>query len=301
MKKIVLLAFVLVLLSLAVVFGFVRPTKTLSADGQPYITTENANNTLEYRSVDINDPLGSIVINNNDTYTNSTSVTLTLTYASNVSQVRYSNDGVWDTVPWESPSTTKAWTLTAGDGTKTVYYEVNASSVYHTYFDTIILDTTPPTISFTSPSNGAEVRSSTVLIVWNAVDATSGLNRSWVRLDAGPWFRRCNTCSYYTFFDVSDGNHTVEVRAYDKAGNSRLASVNFTVNTSPIGGLGYAEEQVIIVVVILVVAIATATYLLKTRKKTRHKQVDRRHLHRRSQNTRLLNRYSFFRFLMVNA
>jgi hypothetical protein len=268
MKKIVLLAFVLVLLSLAVVVGFVRPTKTLSADGQPYITTENANNTLEYRSVDKNDPSGSIVINNNDTYTNSTSVTLTLTFTPDVSQVRYSNDGVWDTEPWENASTTKAWILTAGDGTKTVYYQVKGNAGLANYSDTIILDTTPPTISITSPSDGAEVRSSTPLVVWSAVDATSGLNRSEVRLDGGPWIRRCNTCTYYTFFDVSDGNHTVEVRAFDKAGNSRVASVNFTVNTSPSGGLGYIEEQVIIVVVVLV-AIATATYLLKIRKKTR--------------------------------
>lgn len=139
--------------------------KTVSADGQPLITTESTSNTLEYWSVDNagneedhhiltgikldkTAPAGSIVINNGDASTNLTSVTLTLTSSdatSGVYQVRFSNDGVWDTEPWESPSPTKAWTLTSGNGAKTVYYQIrdNAGLLSSTYSDTIILQSQP--------------------------------------------------------------------------------------------------------------------------------------------------------------
>ncbi|MBU2565089.1 MAG: PKD domain-containing protein, partial [Candidatus Thermoplasmatota archaeon] len=105
-------------------------------------------------------PTGSISINSAATYTTSISVTLSLTYndaTSGVAQVRYSNDGAWDTELWESPSATKSWTLTTGDGTKTVYYQIkdNASLLSSTYSDTIILDTTAPSIASTTPSDGA--------------------------------------------------------------------------------------------------------------------------------------------------
>jgi RNA polymerase subunit RPABC4/transcription elongation factor Spt4 len=60
-------------------------------------------------------------------HTSSTSVTLSLTYSDNtsgVSEVRYSNDGVWDSEAWEPPSDEKTWALTSGDGPKTVYFQV---------------------------------------------------------------------------------------------------------------------------------------------------------------------------------
>jgi hypothetical protein len=93
-------------------------------------------------------PTGSVVINNGDDSTSSVSVTLGLTYLdaiSGVSQVRYSNDGVWDTENWETPATIRAWSLTSGDETKTVYYQVknNAGLTSITYSDTIILKTAP--------------------------------------------------------------------------------------------------------------------------------------------------------------
>jgi len=89
-------------------------------------------------------PTGSIVINKGDEYTTSTSVTLTLTAddpESGVREVRYSNNGVWNK-PWEKFSPTKAWTLTPGDGVKTVYYQIknNDNVISITYSDTIILD-----------------------------------------------------------------------------------------------------------------------------------------------------------------
>jgi len=44
--------------------------------------------------------------------------------ASGVSQIRFSNDGVWDTSTWETFSSTKTWTLANGNGVKTIYCQV---------------------------------------------------------------------------------------------------------------------------------------------------------------------------------
>jgi len=99
--------------------------------------------------IDKTAPLGSILVNNGDAYTTSTPVTLTLTATdatSGVYQVRFSNDGTWDTEPWETPTPTKTWTLINGEGTKTVYVQFrDQAGLISTYSDTIILDTTPST------------------------------------------------------------------------------------------------------------------------------------------------------------
>jgi parallel beta-helix repeat protein len=173
------------------------PTKTVSADGQPFITTEGTYNKLEYWSVDNagneelphkilteikldkTAPIGSITINNGTTYTTSTSVTLTLTATdstSGVYQVRFSNDGVWDTEPWQTPSTTKTWTLTSGDGAKTVYYQVkdNAGLSSETYSNTITLDETAPAIEIPTREPASDVQpDQSVKASVNVTDATS--------------------------------------------------------------------------------------------------------------------------------
>lgn len=101
--------------------------------------------------VDTTQPTGSIVINNDDTQSSSSAVTLSLTFSdalSGVSMVRFSNDGVWDTEPWESPSITRAWTTTSGDGMKTVYYQIvdRAGLESASFSDDIELDTDGPEV-----------------------------------------------------------------------------------------------------------------------------------------------------------
>jgi hypothetical protein len=148
------------------------PTKTVKVDGQPSITTEGSNNTVEYWSRDIGGieefphkiltniklektvPVGSIMINNGDVSTTSTSVLLSLSSnsTSGVSVVRFSNDGVWDTEVWENATVSRAWTLTSGDGSKTVHYQVRDNAGLTSSFSAaILLQSTTPTPS-PSPS-----------------------------------------------------------------------------------------------------------------------------------------------------
>ena len=134
---------------------------TVSAHGQPFITEESANNTLEYWSVDAagheeahmilkgikldkTAPAGSVIINNEDNTTASTSVTLTLSAndTSGAAQMRFSDNGTYWT-SWETYTTSKNWTLPSGDGEKTVYvqFKDTAGWVSGSYSATILLET----------------------------------------------------------------------------------------------------------------------------------------------------------------
>ncbi|MBI2085304.1 MAG: hypothetical protein HYT71_02205 [Candidatus Aenigmarchaeota archaeon] len=91
---------------------------------------------------------GSISINSGDTYTGSTSVTLTLSCTDNVActSMRFANSADCSSAAWEAYSTSKSWTLVSGDGSKTVcaQFKDAAGNAGSTYTDTITLDTTNP-------------------------------------------------------------------------------------------------------------------------------------------------------------
>lgn len=226
------------------------PVKTVSIDGQPLISTESANNTLEYWSVDNvgheesphvlsgikldkTIPVGSITINNEAIYANSTSVTLHLNATDALSGtygVRLSNDGIWDTEPWESVLSTRSWTLTSGDGNKTVYFQAtdNAGLVSETYSAEITLDTIPPNITqvYQTPIANVmpenEVRIDAVILDANGIklavlNYTTG-NGIWTLVDMTftgksvwnasiPAFPNGTTVTYAIITEDTAGNH----------------------------------------------------------------------------------------------
>jgi len=109
--------------------------KAVSTDDQPRITTEEANNTLEYWSVDKvgneesphnvlmgikldkTPPTGFIVIDDEANYTTTVSVGLTLRAedaTSGVVEMRFSNDSITYT-EWQAYAISQSWTLQEGD------------------------------------------------------------------------------------------------------------------------------------------------------------------------------------------
>ena len=134
---------------------------TVSNDGVHYITyyakdkagNEENQKISDLFKIDQTNPSASLSINNGAEYTNSGSVTLYLSYSDATSGVRYcgyKNEGDW-WGSWESCSSTKSWTLAAGEGTKKVCYQVrdNAGNTKEVY-DTIILKQAQPKLC-TSP------------------------------------------------------------------------------------------------------------------------------------------------------
>jgi hypothetical protein len=183
--------------------------KSTIIDGEPIILTEKAHNILEYWSVDNGGheeshhmltgikldktiPLGSIIINNGAIYANSTSVTLSLNatdIVSGIYRMRFSNDGVWDTEPWELFLLTKSWTLTSGDGHETVYYQIkdNAGLLSPVYEDTTILDTSTPTGSILINEGTPYANSSKVTLQLSANDSGSGVDSMRFSNDGTTW------------------------------------------------------------------------------------------------------------------
>ena len=113
-------------------------------------------------AADITPPTGTIAINNNKPYTNTTLVTLSLSAkdsSSSVSQMQFSGDNITWSTP-EKYARSKKWTLSQGDGTKTVYAKFSDKSGNWSiaYSDSITLDTQGPSITVTSPTEGEVIR-----------------------------------------------------------------------------------------------------------------------------------------------
>ncbi|NSW83618.1 MAG: hypothetical protein HPY90_10175 [Syntrophothermus sp.] len=120
---------------------------------------------------DTEGPKGTLLINNGASTTDTTNVTLMLSVSDNFAQptqiqMRFSNDGSnWSS--WEIYNGVKNWTLTSGDGWKTVYCQLkDAQSNYTTISAQIALVTSasapsgsaapsnpPPTVTFNGLSN----------------------------------------------------------------------------------------------------------------------------------------------------
>ena len=135
-------------------------TQSLKEAGQPIIRTEGANNKLEYWSVDVagneespkvltdikldtTAPKGSITINNDNASTHTNIVTLNLSAEDNfkVAEMHFrNNESSWTAL--ETYSTSKNWTVTLGEGAKTVYvqFKDTAGLVSTYYSDTIMLE-----------------------------------------------------------------------------------------------------------------------------------------------------------------
>jgi hypothetical protein len=109
-----------------------------------FFSTDLASNSetvkTEIYTLDTTPPTGTIIINLGAAFTDNPSVTLTLTCSDNLScsQMQFSNDNVTYSTP-EPYGTTKSWTLSSGDGIKTVYVKFKdvAGNWSTAYSDTI--------------------------------------------------------------------------------------------------------------------------------------------------------------------
>jgi hypothetical protein len=121
---------------------------------------------------------------------------------------------------------------------------------------TTTVDTTPPSITITSPANGATTSANHPTISWTASDA-SGIAYYQIVRDGGNWVTLSSgQTSYTTQYALADGSHTVTVRAVDNAGNHRDVTTVFNVGfalgdnmapslkiTSPANGATIADKH----------------------------------------------------------
>jgi hypothetical protein len=162
---------------------------------------------------DTTPPTGSISINGGAAYTNNTSITLTLSAsdnASGVSKIMVSNDPGFSGASWENYASTKAWTLSSGDGTKTVYvkYKDAAENVSIVYSANITLDTISPVIAITLPADN-----------------------SYTKVASGNLTGAVDGAPFSDPYTLVEGANTLTKIATDQAGNTSSKSITVNLDT----------------------------------------------------------------------
>jgi hypothetical protein len=179
-----------------------------------------------------------VVINGGGVSTSSTSAALLFSVQdrSDVAQMRISNDGVFDTEPWEQYAAQKEWTLTSGSGVKTVNAKFmdtlgNESAAY---LDTIALDTGPAS-SITFPAEGQVITGTPATITGTVYDYSPDTTTVEVSTDGGAtWNTATGTTSWsYSWTIPGVGSYNIRARATDTAGHVETPGpgVNVTVAT----------------------------------------------------------------------
>ena len=187
--------------------------------------------------------------------TSLTSVTLTLSASDNlgqVYQVRFREGATWGS--WQSYATSKGFTISSGDGTKTVEAQVrdragNLSNILSTSI-TLSTPTTPPPEApppskptpapDTDPSAlmlltsiPAEVNTSNLSIQISVSDA-SPIGKITATLDGDPTtYSFANDVITISLDNLKDGPHAVVVRVSDSENNQSDRTISFSVKLPP--------------------------------------------------------------------
>lgn len=186
-------------------------------------------------------PAGSININNNAVYTNSRTVTLLLSATDNIGIIGYyiSPNPVTPSANasgWQSVASSKSYTenitypLDSGEGNKVIYiwYKDVAVNMLASANDSIILDTTAPTITITSPTSDSTYTTitSTISIGGNASDNVSGISS--VRCsnsDGDSWPVNGTTNWSIPGIKLQAGNNSITITAKDNAGHASTDTI----------------------------------------------------------------------------
>ncbi|MGC9060050.1 MAG: Kelch repeat-containing protein [Thermoplasmata archaeon] len=196
----------------------------------------NVSNGVQF-TLDTTPPSASLTINSNAVYTNTPSVTLTITSSDAGSGLRdmcFSNDGlVWSA--HETPVATKSWTLSEGDGVKVVYLKLrdNANNSFICN-DTIILDTTPPSATITINNDTLYTNTENVYIQVYASDATSGVDAIRLSNDGNSWGEwQSITQNIPWTLQSGDGLKKVYAQVRDKSGLTTTTADTIYLDKSP--------------------------------------------------------------------
>ena len=168
--------------------------------------------------------------------------------ASGVANVVFSIDSTTLSTDASSPYSTSINTLTYTNGSHTLSAKATdtngnttTKSVTVTISNIGPIDTTPPTVSITSPASGATI-SGTASISATATD-TAGMTSVTFKIDGttiatdtvSPYTASFNTVSY------TDGSHTISAIATDTSGNTTTATRTVTITNA---GSVYTAAQV---------------------------------------------------------
>ncbi|MEM4307908.1 MAG: hypothetical protein QXU48_02450 [Thermoplasmata archaeon] len=175
-------------------------------------------------------------------YTNSTTVTLSLTASDNIGIVKFvrltEQQDVIDNIPWQNFSSELQFIISEGDGEKTIYAQVctDLGEVSEITMASVTLDTRVPilTILGLDASNSLTLTENTTHnLTWNAydnngiVETTIFINSS----DGSGWEELAKVNQSYYQLDFQDNaTYRVKVQVKDPAGNIKEKEFQVAVN-----------------------------------------------------------------------
>ena len=153
-----------------------------------------------------------------------------------VSKVEFYVDNVLKSTDTTQPSYSYSLnTATLSNGSHTIkataYDAANnqSSAQVSVTVDNTAEDTRPPSVSITSPSNGASVKG----IITVEVSASDNIGVSRVEMYVDDTLKGTDTASPYSFTldtkRIQNGLHSIMVKAFDGAGNSAISSISVRI------------------------------------------------------------------------
>src|SRR2546425_12001331 len=133
-----------------------------------------------------------------------------------------------------------------------------------------VRDVTPPVVTVSSPSDGASIPGSTVIVA-SATDNLAVVRVEFL-VDGVPLGNDTSAPFEWSIAagSLKDGNHTLMVIAFDAAGNSASATVHVTVANVPGGrGLGLLEVAGFLGILAVIAGIVVALFLIARRRPRR--------------------------------
>ncbi len=210
--------------------------------------------------IDLTPPSISIVSPENGSYINSQNVSIQWIYSddrSGVDDIEISVDGG----EWIDIGVSSGYTVTNLDeGAHVIYIKVSdrAGNIYKVRLD-IVVDLTPPTITIISPENNSIVKGN-LTIKFNATD-NFGIDHFEYKVDGGSWINIGDKTTI--MLDLDAGEHTIKIKAVDKAGNEVVVTLIIEIQKPPVPkwllALGIGIGAAIIGVILL--------YLMRKKKK----------------------------------
>ncbi|MBI5193292.1 MAG: fibronectin type III domain-containing protein [Nitrospirae bacterium] len=196
---------------------------------------------------DLISPTGTVSINNDAVYTNTSNIILTLSCTDNDSgcrQMQFSEDNIsWS--KWEAFSSNKTFTFSSGEGAKNIYvkFQDNAGNISVSCTDSIIVDKTPPSGTSSINSGATYATTSWITITPSCSDNLSGCSLMRISNDNIAW-------TWFTWKNVSnnkdwqvpngDGVKVVYIQYRDKAGNYSIkhtAAITLDTTSPIISGI----------------------------------------------------------------
>ncbi|EFM10886.1 S-layer domain protein [Paenibacillus curdlanolyticus YK9] len=208
---------------------------TVSAEGTyTLVVTDLAGNHTDLSfEIDKTGPDGAVTVNSGDTYTTDTAVDLAITNPDGTAvSMQFSNDGAtWS--GWEAIAATKSgWTLTNGDGSKTVHVQLKdaAGNVYEAS-DSITLDTTAPDGTLVINSGESTTNATSASLTISNPDSSAVSMQ--FQNDGGAWsaWEPIGTPKAWTL-PAGEGLKTINLRLKDAAGNVYETNASITLDTT---------------------------------------------------------------------